>query len=193
MPSPRISDSMSRFLVKKMTFLYVLYIITRNNGVKRMISIIVAMDENQLIGKKESKNGMPWNNAEDLKHFKETTLNQTIVMGKTTYQAIGRPLPSRHTIVLSKKGLDDSRVELRDSLDDVIDEYRKMNKDLFICGGASIYKQALPLVDELIISRIPGCYDGETYFPSFQEYHFELKEVKHYQTFQLEIYKRGRV
>ena len=59
------------------------------------------MDDNRLIGKKDSSNGMPWNNKEDLKHFKETTIHQTILMGYTTYQAIGRPLPHRHTIVVS--------------------------------------------------------------------------------------------
>lgn len=156
-----------------------------------MISIIVAMDDQQLIGKKDSRNGMPWNNPEDLKHFKETTLNQTIVMGKTTYLAIGRPLPSRHTIVLTRQGLDDQRVEVRDSLEQVIQEYRQLDKNLFIAGGASVYKQALEYVDQLLISRIPGNHQGETYFPDFKEYDFILKEIKHYQTFDLEIYVRG--
>ena len=70
-----------------------------------MISIKVAMDDDQLIGKKDSSNGMPWVNKEDLKHFKETTINKTILMGYTTYQAIGRPLPNRKTIVVSFYGL----------------------------------------------------------------------------------------
>ena len=81
-----------------------------------MISIIVAMDDNQLIGKKESSNGMPWNNSEDLKHFKATTINKTILMGYTTYMAIGRPLPNRKTIVVSFEPFDDERVEVRTSL-----------------------------------------------------------------------------
>ena len=72
-----------------------------------MISIIVAMDDDQLIGKKDSSNGMPWVNKEDLKHFKETTINKTILMGYTTYQAIGRPLPNRKTIVVSFEPFDD--------------------------------------------------------------------------------------
>ena len=121
-----------------------------------MISIIVATDDDLLIGKKDSKNGMPWHNKEDLQHFKKTTLNRTILMGKTTYLAIGRPLPNRKTIVVTKSGMDDERVEVRNDLIEVIQEYKDKNEDLYISGGASIYKQALPYVDELIISRIPG-------------------------------------
>ena len=77
-----------------------------------MISIIVATDDDLLIGKKDSSNGMPWHNKEDLQHFKKTTLHQTILMGKTTYMAIGRPLPHRKTIVVTRGELDDERVEV---------------------------------------------------------------------------------
>ena len=136
-----------------------------------MISIIVATDDDLLIGKKDSSNGMPWHNKEDLQHFKKTTLHQTILMGKTTYMAIGRPLPHRKTIVVTRGELDD--------------------EDLFICGGASIYKQALPYVDELMISRIPGKHEGETYFPSFDEYNFQLEKETQMETFVLQIYKKG--
>ncbi|MFR1687301.1 MAG: dihydrofolate reductase [Massilimicrobiota timonensis] len=156
-----------------------------------MISIIVAMDDNRLIGKKDSSNGMPWNNKEDLKHFKDTTIHQTILMGYTTYQAIGRPLPHRHTIVVSFEPLEDDRVEVRTSLEEVIQEYKESGKDLFISGGASIYKQSLPFVDQLLISKIKGTHVGETYFPDFEDYGFVLKEVKPFKTFDLEIYQRG--
>lgn len=156
-----------------------------------MISIIVATDDDLLIGKKDSKNGMPWHNKEDLQHFKKTTLNQTILMGKTTYLAIGRPLPNRKTIVVTKSGLDDDRVEVRNDLIEVIQEYKDKNEDLYISGGASIYKQALPYVDELIISRISGKHTGETYFPSFEEYNFHLEKEIQMETFVLQIYKKG--
>ena len=156
-----------------------------------MISIIVATDDDLLIGKKDSKNGMPWHNKEDLQHFKKTTLNRTILMGKTTYLAIGRPLPNRKTIVVTKSGMDDERVEVRNDLIEVIQEYKDKNEDLYISGGASIYKQALPYVDELIISRIPGKHRGETYFPSFEEYDFHLEKETQLETFVLQIYKKG--
>ena len=156
-----------------------------------MISIIVATDDNLLIGKKDSANGMPWNVPEDLKHFKETTVGKTILMGLTTYQAIGRPLPNRKTIVVSFDKFEDERVEVRYDLKEVIQEYREKGEDLYISGGASIYQQSLPLVDQLLISRIPGTHTGETYFPDFSEYGFQLVEEKPFQTFTLKVYRKG--
>lgn len=157
-----------------------------------MISIIVATDNDLLIGKKDSKNGMPWNNFEDLNHFKETTINKTIVMGITTYNAIGRPLPNRQTVVLThRKDFKDDRVIICDNLEALVNKYRQENKDLYIAGGASVYKQSLPLVDELLISRIPGQHEGETYFPNFDDYGFELVEKKEFETFTLETYRKG--
>ena len=156
-----------------------------------MINIIVATDEDLLIGKKDSRNGMPWNVPEDLQHFKATNLNKTILMGLTTYQAIGRPLPNRKTIVVSFEPFEDERVEVRSSLEEVIEEYRSSGEDLFISGGASIYKQCLPIADQLLISRIPGKHEGETYFPNFDEYGYKLVAQKPFETFTLETYKRG--
>ena len=156
-----------------------------------MINIIVATDEDLLIGKKDSRNGMPWNVPEDLQHFKATTLNKTILMGLTTYQAIGRPLPNRKTIVVSFEPFEDERVEVRSSVEEVIEEYRSSGEDLFISGGASIYKQCLPIADQLLISRIPGKHEGETYFPNFDEYGYKLVAQKPFETFTLETYKRG--
>lgn len=156
-----------------------------------MINIIVATVEDLLIGKKDSRNGMPWNVPEDLQHFKATTLNKTILMGLTTYQAIGRPLPNRKTIVVSFEPFEDERVEVRSSLEEVIEEYRSSGEDLFISGGASIYKQCLPIADQLLISRIPGKHEGETYFPNFDEYGYKLVAQKPFETFTLETYKRG--
>lgn len=156
-----------------------------------MISIIVATDDDLLIGKEDSKNGMPWNIPEDLKHFKATTVGKTILMGLTTYRAIGRPLPHRQTIVVSLEPFTDDRVEVRHDLLEVIQEYKKKGEDLYISGGASIYKQSLPYVDQLLISRIPGQHDGETYFPDFSEYDFQLVEEKPFQTFVLQTYRKG--
>ena len=156
-----------------------------------MINIIVATDEDLLIGKKDSRNGMPWNVPEDLQHFKATTLNKTILMGLTTYQAIGRPLPNRKTIVVSFEPFEDERVEVRSSLEEVIEEYRSSGEDLFISGGASIYKQCLPIADQLLISRIPGKHEGETYFPNFDEYGYKLVAQTPFETFTLETYTRG--
>lgn len=155
-----------------------------------MISIIVATDENLLIGQKNSKNGLPWNLPEDLKHFKETTMGKTVLFGLNTYLAMGKVLPNRHTIVLSFDKFAADGIEVRYNLEEVINEFREKQEDLFICGGASIYKQALPLVDQLLISRVPGSHEGETYFPDYSQYGFKLIEEKEYNTFKLQTYRK---
>ncbi len=153
-----------------------------------MISIIVATDHDLLIGQAGSSNGMPWHNSEDLKHFKETTTNKTIVMGKTTYMAIGRPLPNRKTIVVTKKGLNDNRVAVCDDLIGLLQTYKNSSETLYICGGANVYKQALDYADEILLSRIEGKHTGETYFPVFKDKGFVLKDIVAFETFTLERY-----
>lgn len=155
-----------------------------------MITIIVATDDNLLIGKEDSSNGMPWSLPEDLKHFKETTINKTIVMGLTTYQAIGRPLPNRKTIVVSFDEFVDERVSVCRDLIGLLEEYKNSEEELFISGGASIYKQALPYSNKLLISRVPGTHTGETYFPSFEAFDYQLSKETPFETFMLQEYTR---
>ena len=155
-----------------------------------MISIIVAMDQNGLIGSDNSKNGIPWSNKEDLQHFKETTVGQTILMGRTTYEKIGKPLPNRKTIVLSSMTMDDPRVEVCHNLKELLEKYKGYKDPLYICGGSSVYKQAMKYADELIISTIPGEYKGNAYFPTELMSGFELVSFKKMKTFILEKYER---
>ncbi len=157
-----------------------------------MITIIVAADQDLLIGKAGTRNGMPWDNKEDLAHFKKTTLNHTVLFGMNTFKAMGmRALPKRHTILITHQDYQNDKVEVRHDFDEVIQEYKNKQEDLFICGGAGIYKQALPVADTLLLSRIPGKHEGETYFPDFKEYGYTLVETIPYETFTLETYRRG--
>jgi dihydrofolate reductase len=159
--------------------------------VKRVITIIVAADEDLLIGQKGSANGMPWTNKEDLKHFKETTLHHDVLFGMKTFLAMGgRPLPKRHTIVVTRSDYTNDKVTVAHDLKAVIKKYRDNHKDLFICGGAGIYAQALDEADVLLLSRIPGHHSGETYFPSFENHGYKLVESKAFETFTLEKYVR---
>lgn len=156
-----------------------------------MITIIVAADDDLLIGQKGTRNGMPWTNKEDLRHFKKTTLNHTVLFGINTFLAMGeRPLPKRKTIVVTHQDYHHEGVTTVHDLKDVIDDYRQRGEDLFICGGAGIYKQALKMSDELLLSRIPGSHTGETYFPDFSDCGYQLAEKIPYETFTLEKYVR---
>ena len=156
-----------------------------------VIKIIVAMDHSRLIGKQNGHAGMPWYNKEDLNHFKQTTLHHTLLMGRKTFEAIGRPLPDRQTIVITNnKDLNLEGVTLCHDLTSIIQNYQGQSKDLYICGGASIYKQVLPYVDEILISLIPGDHEGEVYFPPLPENQFECKEEIMMNTFKLQRYIR---
>ena len=157
-----------------------------------MIDIVVAMDKNNLIGTDKTANHIPWHNKEDFQHFRALTLGKNILMGKNTFEAIGKPLPKRHTIVLSYERMDNlpEGVDCATNFEEVINDFRSREENLYICGGASVYKLALPYCDRLIISRIPGDYEGDTWFPDFKEAGYVLESVEQKETFQLEIYRR---
>lgn len=128
--------------------------------------MIVAMDKNRLIG---ADNDMPWHLPNDLQFFKEKTTNHTIIMGRKTFDSIGRVLPNRKHIVLTRR--DDTfpnEVTVMRSIADVI-EFTQSNPDeeIFIIGGANIYEQFLPYVDRLYITQIEAAFTGDTYFPEF--------------------------
>ncbi len=131
-----------------------------------MISLIAAVAKNLCIGK---NNKIPWNIPEDFKYFKETTLDKTCVMGQTTYESIidyiGKPLPGRKNVVLSNDPnfTADPSVRIFNSLDGIFDQLK--DEDVFVCGGASIYRQTIDQVDKLYITWVDQEIDGDTFFP----------------------------
>ncbi|WP_226681674.1 dihydrofolate reductase [Sutcliffiella horikoshii] len=135
-----------------------------------MISIIVATDRNNLIGK---DNDLPWRIPADLAYFKKITMGSTIVMGRKTYESIGKPLPNRRNIILSRQEFHADGCETFHSLEEV----QRLNKDdeeLFIIGGAHIFKEALPIADLLYLTYIDEEFEGDTYFPEVNEHDWEL-------------------
>ena len=126
--------------------------------------MISAVAENRVIG---NKNALPWHMPADFKHFKETTLGKTIVMGLNTFKSIGdKPLPGRKNIILNN---DPNYVPPAECfVARSIDELMGMVKDepeVMICGGASVYKQFLPLAQKLYLTYIHQSFEGDTYFP----------------------------
>jgi len=140
-----------------------------------MISMISALAENRVIG---NKNTIPWHLPADFKYFKEATIGKTIVMGLNTFNSIGgKPLPGRKHIILNN---DTSYVPPADCVvAHSIEEVLKMATDipeLMICGGASVYKQFLPLSQKLYLTYVHASPEGDTYFPEVNL--AEWKEVK---------------
>ncbi len=133
-------------------------------------SLIAAVAKNNCIGK---NNKIPWNVPEDFAYFKKTTLGKTCVMGKNTHESIiaylGKPLPGRKTVVitLNKDYKVPEGVRIFHSLDDAFEKLK--DEDVFICGGANIYRQTIDRVDTLYITEIDQTPDGDTFFPEINK------------------------
>lgn len=129
-----------------------------------IISIIVAVADNWVIGK---KNSLPWYLPADLKHFKEITMGHHIIMGQKTHESIGRALPGRTNIVLSfDKEYKAEGCTVVNSLDEAISiAENNGEKEVFVIGGASVYEQSVDIADKIYITRIHNKFDGDVYFP----------------------------
>lgn len=129
-----------------------------------MISIIAAIGKNRELG---LNNSLPWNLPADLKHFKEKTLNKTIVMGKRTFDSIGKPLPQRKTVILTDDAgfLPPENCVVAHCIEDIFKNYKE--KEIMICGGASVYEQFLPYADFLYLTLIHYDFKADTFFPDF--------------------------
>lgn len=130
------------------------------------LAIIVARAKNGVIG---VNNTLPWRLPEDLKHFKNTTLGHPIIMGRNTWESLGKALPGRRNIVVSRNpDYEATDAEVFESIDDAIDACSGSDK-VFIIGGAQIYDEALIYVDKLIITEVDIEVDGDAYFPNVDE------------------------
>lgn len=140
-----------------------------------MLSIIVAIANNNVIGK---DNKLIWHLPEDLKRFKRLTTGHTIIMGRKTFESLGRVLPNRKHIVLcndAEMNIDDENVEVIDSIDK-IEKYENSEEENFVIGGASIYKLLLPKASKLYITKINQEFDGDVYFPEIDENEWKIVE-----------------
>ena len=127
-----------------------------------MISIIVAVAKNGVIG---DKNSLLWHLREDMIHFRTTTSGHPVVMGRKTYDSIGRPLPKRTNVVITRDtNLAIEGCTVVHSLDEAVAMFDK-SEEVFIIGGAQIYKQALPIADRIYLTVIDKEYEGDTSFP----------------------------
>ena len=130
-----------------------------------MLALIVAYDKNRVIGK-DGK--IPWKIEGEQQRFRDLTLGNVVIMGRRTYEEIGRPLPGRTTIVISKTA--EFRGENCYTAHSLAEAIKLAgNKDIFISGGAALYAEALPLCEKLYITEIDAEFEGDTYFPCFDK------------------------
>lgn len=140
-----------------------------------MLSLIVAVAQNNVIGK---DNKLIWHISEDLKRFKEITSGNTIIMGRKTFESLPGVLPNRkHIIVTRDKNykVNSDNVTIVHDLNSLIDQYKNCDDEVFIIGGAEIYKQALPYADKLYLTKINNFFDGDTFFPEINYDYFKVE------------------
>ena len=130
-----------------------------------MISMISSVGKNRELGK---KNGLIWHFKEDMKFFKNMTMDHTVVMGLNTYKSLPGDLPGRHIIVVSFESVDG--VECVNNIESIVDKYQNSTEEVFICGGASIYRQFLPYASKLYLTEIDASdNEADTFFPEFDK------------------------
>lgn len=132
------------------------------------LSLIVAVAENGVIG---HNNQLIWHLPNDLKQFKRLTTGHCIIMGRKTFESIGKPLPNRTSIIISRNS--DFQVQgciTVDSLENAISEAQKIeNEEAFVIGGAEIYRLALPIIDKIYLTEVHHAYEGDTFFPTIDK------------------------
>ena len=143
------------------------------------------MSLNRVIGRGHE---IPWHLPEDFKWFKQMTMGHVLVMGRKTYESIGRPLPGRETIVLSRSGF--SRPEVRTLTDLSAIDLARDSREIFICGGAEVYRQALPLCSDLYLTVLQREVEGDAFFPPFEDGFLNAEEIRRTPEFVILHYRR---
>jgi dihydrofolate reductase len=152
-----------------------------------MITIISAMTKSGVIGK---GNALPWHIPDELKNFRRLTQDSTVIMGRRTFESIGRPLPKRNNIVLSLPGWQASGVIVCQSIDESLEVAQSFGRDIFVIGGAQTYVQFLPLAHRLLLSYIKQDYEGDIFFPDFNLSEWNIVERVDYPEFEVVTYER---
>ena len=130
------------------------------------IILIAALDKGRVIG---SEGSIPWNIQEDLNYFREKTTNKAIIMGRKTFESIGRPLPNRLNIVMTRSKEKVDGVVIAPNKEIAIEKARDFSSEIFVIGGEYIYKEFLEMASEMLLTEIDLDTDGDTYFPRWEE------------------------
>ena len=140
-----------------------------------MLSISVAVSKNNIIGK---NNDLPWHISEDLKRFKRITSNKKMIMGRKAFESLPGILPNREHIIITRNEnfkVDSDKVTVVHDLNSLIEKYSKCEDEVFVIGGAEIYKQFLSYVQKIYLTQIDETFEGDTYWPEINYDEFKTE------------------
>lgn len=146
-----------------------------------VISLIAAVAENGVIGR---DNELVWRLPDDFKYFKQTTSGHPILMGRKTFESLGKPLPNRLNIVITRNAdYQPDGVLVVDSLEKAVEEAQKTAiPEVFVIGGAEIYRQALPIADRLYLTEVKAAFEGDARFPAYDKTGWREASRQHHPT-----------
>jgi dihydrofolate reductase len=161
------------------------------------IIIVAAYAQNRVIGK---DNDLVWHLPKDLKHFKELTLGHPMIMGRKTFESFGKPLPGRTSIIITRdRHYQQESCIVVHSLEEAVNEAKKLDDQIYIAGGAEIYKQALPITDIMYLTEVKASPEGDTFFPEFSANEWQEtarksfnKDEKHQYAFDFVTWERKK-
>lgn len=153
-----------------------------------VVSAVVAMAPDRLIGK---DGGMPWHISEDLKLFRKLTTGHPIVMGRKTYDSLGKPLPNRQNIVITRDPAWHAEGVQTITSHNELFGLELMDREVCIIGGSQVYQLMLPLIDLLWVSRVSKQYDGDTWFPEFEDQFPYSRKMLSFEDFDLWLYAKN--
>lgn len=151
------------------------------------ITLLAAIGRNLVIGRGGS---MPWHLPEDLAHFKHTTMGHTLVMGRKTFDSIGRALPGRRTIVVTRNpSWSHPDVETAHSLADAL-ALAGPADEVFVVGGGEVYGEAMPFAQQMLLTEVPDAPEGDTFFPEWVVQDWREVDREHHDGFDIATYER---
>ena len=140
------------------------------------ITLVAAIASNNVIGK---ENSLPWNIPEDLKRFKQMTSGHTILMGRKTFDSIGRPLPNRQNIVMTKdENFEREGIKVINDFYEALELIKESNEDVFVIGGSKIYELFEPVANSLAITRILKDFEGDAFFPDINWDLWQIEKIE---------------
>lgn len=163
-----------------------------------MLAMIAAVAKNNVIGK-DGK--MPWHIPYDLKYFQAITRGNTVIMGRKTFESIGKPLPDRENVIItSDKHFHPDGVVVFHTIEDALHHSRQEDRPVFVIGGETLYRQFLPFADRLYLTRIEDDFEGDTFFPEIDIVEWQIKswepgilDEQNPYVYDFEVYDRERI
>lgn len=145
------------------------------------------MTRDHVIG---AENGLPWHIPEEYNGYLARVAGKTVIMGSTTYEAFGQDLTSKHNIVISRNMPEGESYIVCDSLEAAFQKAESLGEDIFIAGGSSIYKQTIDQADMMYLTYIKGNYEGNAYFPEFDESKWKIVNRQDFDQYEIVTYQR---